>query len=223
MRDPDASALVRGQGLDTDANLFDFFHAAVDRAVEGHARPVSEQGVWYLTGLLVDEAHRKESVEDEAETLAELRIRASQGDRATAIRAYRSLGDRALFVSGFFRQSLSRKLVSRQYYLDMGAAAYDTLAGLLRAAGFGRGQVVGEGATRGLDSVYEELAQAYDSCSEVLAEVRDSVRESDGGELSDVDIVSLYEEWLATGSPRLAARLASLGVVPVRGGDGRVC
>ncbi|RME27088.1 MAG: hypothetical protein D6798_05390 [Deltaproteobacteria bacterium] len=207
--------------LDVDANLFDFFHEHVGRAVEDSGVPVSREGVWYLTGLLVDRAHRTEE-EDAAGTLVELRVQASEGDRTTAISAYRRLGDRALMTAGFFRQSIARKLVSRQYYIDMGAAAYDALAGMLRAAGFGRREVIGDSGGRGLDVVYDELAQRFEDCSEVLAEVHHAVRERHETALSDSDILALYEEWLATGSPRVAARLTSLGVVPVRGGDGRV-
>ncbi|MCK6504867.1 hypothetical protein L6R53_15945 [Myxococcota bacterium] len=216
-------------GLQTDDNLFDFFHPHVDRVVEEHGRPVGEEGVFYLTSLLVERAHPDaQAPEEAAATLVELRIQAAQGDRPKAIRAYRSLGDRALVTAGFFRQSLSGRLVSRQYYVDMGAAAYDALAGLLRAAGFGgrrvgEGGSAGEGGHKGLDDIYQELAEAFEACSEVLAEVHDAVRGEDEGRLSDGDIVALYEQWRATGNPRLAARLARLGVVPARGGGDRAC
>lgn len=206
-------------GLQTDDNLFDFFHPHVDRVVEEHGRPVGPEGVFYLTSLLVERAHPDaQAPEEAAETLVELRIQAARGDRPQAIRAYRSLGDRALLTAGFFRQSLSGRLVSRQYYVDMGAAAYDALAGLLRAAGFG-GRVVGDGGHKGLDDIYQELAQAFEACSEVLDEVRDAVRGEDEGRLPDEEVLALYEQWRATGSPRLAARLARLGVVPGGGGD----
>lgn len=220
MRGPEHLDPTRPNGLDTDANLFDFFHAYVDQAVDQQSAPVSEEGVWYLTGLLVDQA--RPAAEPEGATLAELHLRAREGDRATAIRSYRSLGDQALVTSGFFPRSFSRKLVSRQYYIDMGAAAYDSLAGLLRAAGFGRGQVVGDArpGTRGLDAVYDELAGAFEACAEVLTTVREAVRDSTEGKVSDADIVAMYEEWLVSGNPRLAARLAGLGVVPGKG-DGR--
>lgn len=216
MPGPDSRGPAVVGGLQTDANLFDFFLGHVTEAVEDHAVPVGEDSVWYLTSLLVERAHPTREPRQEPATLAELHLQAREGDRSTAIRAYRALGDRALVTAGFFHRSLSRKLVSRQYYLDMGAAAYDTLAGLLRAAGFGRAQVVGEGAGRGLDAVYDELAQAFEACTEVLDEVREAVRDEVGRAASDADIVALYEEWLRSGSPRLAARLQALGVVPVR-------
>ena len=207
--------------IETDTNLLDFFHLHVDRAVEEQAAPVSEEGVWYLTSLLVERAHPDDEDPEEATTtLAELRIRASQGDRSTAIRAYRSLGDRALVVSGFFRESLERRSVSRQYYLDMGAAAYDALAGLLRAAGFGRGRIPGDAGGRGLDAIYDELARAYAHCSEVLSQVREAVRDQPGAALSDTDMLALYEEWRSSGNPRLAAKLANLGFALASGGRG---
>jgi len=210
-------------GIQMDDNLFDFFYAHVGRAVEEHGKPVSEEGAWYLTCLLVDRAHpAKDADENKGETLVDLRLQATKGDRSQAIQAYRRLGDRALLTSGFFRQSLARRLVSRSYYIAMGAAAYDTLAGLLRVAGFGRSGT-DRGAARGLDDIYDELAASFEACSEVLYEVSDAVREEDGGSLSDADIVALYEEWLATGSSRVWARLARLGVVPVRAADSKVC
>ncbi|MCB9780839.1 MAG: hypothetical protein H6742_19885 [Alphaproteobacteria bacterium] len=220
-RDPhDRDAPVRldhepRASLDRESdNLFDFFLDHVEQAVVGNAAPVSEESVWYLTSLLVDRSRPDES--EQPDTLVELHLQARTGDRSTAIRAYRHLGDRALYVSGFFRQSLARKLVSRKYYLDMGAAAYDSLAGLLRAAGFGGAALVGDGGggSKGLDGIYDELAHAFESCSEVLGEVCETVREQARGELSDADILALYEEWQATGSPRIANKLARLGLVP---------
>jgi hypothetical protein len=41
--------------------------------------------------------------------------------------------------------------------------------------------------------------------------VRQEAREN-----TDADVLRLYEEWLASGSPRAAERLRALGVVPVR-------
>jgi hypothetical protein len=193
-------------------NLFDFFHAHVDAAVQDQRTSVSEEGVFYLTNLLVQKGHT--DGEDAAETLVELRLRAQTSDRACAIESYRELGDRALYLSGFFRQSLHRRLMSMEYYLHMGAAAYDALSRMLD---FGRPQ----GGHKDLSGIYLELAERFEVCSDVLSEVKQDVR-AEQASPNDRDVLRLYELWLATGSPSVARRLRTLGVSPTRG-SGETC
>lgn len=194
-------------------NLFDFFHAHVDAAVQDQRASVSEEGVFYLTNLLVQKGHT--DGEDAAETLVELRLRAQTTDRACAIESYRELGDRALYLSGFFRQSLHRGLMGMEYYLHMGAAAYDRLSRLLD---FGRPSQEGH---KDLSGIYLELAEHFEVCSDVLSEVKQDVR-AEQASPNDRDVLRLYEIWLATGSPSVARRLRSLGVSPTRG-SGETC
>lgn len=206
---------MSSRGLSTAPNLFDFFHEQVDTAVQAAGSPVSEDGVYYLTNLLVERGVQR-SERDQPDTLAELHIQAAQGGRSEAIRSYRELGDQALYRAGFFRGSLKRCSVGVDYYVNMGSTAYDRLSSLLAAP---RGAVVGEGGGRGLDEVYGELARRFAACTEVLREVREALRAGGSAE-RDVDVLRLYEEWLSTGSPRAAARLRELGVVPMRPGSG---
>ena len=193
--------------------LFDFFHAHVDAAVQDQRTSVSEEGVFYLTNLLVQKGHT--DGEDAAETLVELRLRAQTSDRACAIESYRELGDRALYLSGFFRQSLHRGLMSMEYYLHMGAAAYDRLSRMLD---FGPSLQKGH---KDLSGIYLELAERFEVCSDVLSEVKQDVR-AEQASPNDRDVLRLYEIWLATGSPSVARRLRALGVSPTRG-SGETC
>jgi len=186
----------------TAENLFDFFHEHVDAAATASSTEVSNDGVYYLSNLLVERGRMPEQAHPE--TLVELAMQASDLGGVRAANTWRQLGDQALYISGFFRSSLSRRIVSVDYYLSMGATAYGRLAGLLRAPG-----VVG-----GLEAVYGELALQFEVCSEVLQDVRDAVRAH-----SHSDILRLYEEWVTTGSPRAAERLRDLGVVPMRPGE----
>jgi hypothetical protein len=195
-------------------SLFDFFHERVDAAVHDKRAPVSEEGVFYLTNLLVERSHTDR--QDDAETLVELRLRAQTGDRMCAIQSYRELGDRALYLSGFFRGSLKRSLMSMEYYLHMGATAYDTLSRILD---FGRrGPQEGH---KDLSEIYLELADRFAVCSDVLSEVEQEVR-AEKTEPTDADVLRLYERWLSSGSPAAARRLRELGVIPTRG-DGETC
>lgn len=185
------------------ANLFDFFCGHVGSAVKDTGTSVSSDGVYYLASLLTEGSVAAESP---AHTLAELHIAGSQGDTATAIRSFKTLGDRALVTAGFFRESLRSGVVGVDYYEHMGAGAYARLAVLLR----GGGQVV----QGGLEAIFSELARCFGGCARVLQEVRASIAAESDAE-SDADVLALYEQWLVSGSPVLARKLQELGVVPL--------
>lgn len=195
--------------LSQSDNLFDFFHAHVDAAVQEAGAAVSEDGVFYLSNLLVERTKAPPRAE-RVETLAELHIQAATGTRVDAIRGYRELGDKALVTAGFFRSSLNRGAVGVDYYVHMGAAAYERLARLLEGP---RSMIVG--TARGLDAIFAELSACFASCADLLREVRDGIL-AEGAAATDADVLRLYEEWLETGSPRVAARLGELGVLPAR-------
>ena len=197
--------------LSRDSNLFDFFHEQVGLAARQSGQAFSEEGIFYLTNLLVERGHRPEV--NEPQTLVELRLKAAHGTRSQAIQAYRQLGDIALYITGFFRSSLERRSVGVGYYLDMGAMAYARLSHLLSAP---EGQVVGDTGHKSLDAIFDELARRYGVCSEILREVRSLLR-SQSSDISDVGVLALYEEWLRTGSPHVARRLQELGIFAASG------
>jgi hypothetical protein len=112
--------------------------------------------------------------------------------------ALRRLGDVALFIGGFFAQSLVRKLVDVDYYIAMGGTAYSALSESLRRE-----------RTQWHGVVFNELARKFPGFVDVLAEVSASAQPG-----SDTDILRLSEIWLRTGSARARDRLVGLGVVP---------
>ena len=195
--------------LSQGGNLFDFFHRYVGTVAAECSSEFSEEIVFYLSNLLVEHS-RRPTVEKEADTLVELRLRASNGDRSQSIRAYRQLGDVALYKTGFFRRSIERRNVGLDYYLDMGSMAYHRLSQMLGAP---EGQIIGDRGHKSLDAIFDELARQYRMCSEILREVRSMLR-SQSSDTSDRAILALYEEWLETGSSHVARRLNELGIFP---------
>ena len=193
---------MNSPSLSQEENLFDFFHQAVGQAVDSTGTTVSEDGVYYLSNLLVERGRTSEV--PQPETLVELQIQAREHGGATAVRSWRELGDRALYTSGFFRPSLNRQNVSLDYYLSMGAAAYDQLASVMRWTGAGGG----------FENIYEELAHQFQECSTILQRVRDQVRAH-----THADILKLYEQWIAHPDAATAEKLAELGVTPMRAGE----
>lgn len=210
------SEVERARIFERDANLFDFFQDQVGRANDEAGRPVSQEGTWYLSNLLVEQANTgRRPPEEQAQTLVELRLQAAQADRVQALRIWRALGDKAMLLSGYFHRSLAHRRLSRSYAMEMGSSAYQVVAGLLGAGS--KAPVLGEGG-RDLGDIYQELAARFQDCAEVLAEVGEAVREGVEGPARDQDLLATYEAWLATGNPRLAARLVRLGLLPARSG-----
>jgi hypothetical protein len=162
----------------------------------------SPMAIAYLIELLDSRVRTAAPPADEAaeeSTLAEALLAARLQAGTPRLRRLRNLGDRALFIAGFFGDSLSRSVVDIDYYGDVGRAAYANLAESL-------GRQVTEKTWTGL---YLELAQRFDEFVDVLAEVGDLTR-SGGTE----DLLRLYERYLRTGSPRDRGRLLRRGQVP---------
>lgn len=180
-----------------EPDLFQFFLGRVETAVAHQRAEVSPNAVYYLSQLLAEQGRAEEG--EGTTTLVELRQRAATAPPAEAVNAWKKIGDHSLLVTGYFREQIAGRRLSASYYTAMGRAAYDVLSRLLHGPKGGFGEVFGE------------LAGRWDSCTEVIGEVRDEARAR-----RDTDIVRLYEEWLATGSPRVAERLRELGVIPGR-------
>jgi hypothetical protein len=135
--------------------------------------------------------------------LALLYVQALQASRHERARLLRAMGDTALFVSGFFAESLGRTLVDLGYYRAMGGQAYARLSREERTLGYE-------------PRVFEELSGRFTEFADVLSEVSEASRL-----VSDRSVLQLYERWVQTGSRRAAVLLAERGIAPVGPGDGR--
>ena len=146
-------------------------------------------------------------------SLTEALFAARNADGSVRIERLRDLGDRALFVSGFFGDSLNRKVVDLDFYRDVGCVAYTDLATHLDRCG--TGNRLGE---RSWTYLYQELADRFREFVDVLAEVSDRTL----GSRSD-NLLRLYERFILTRSDRDRDRLLRLGCAlpEVAQGDGR--
>jgi hypothetical protein len=134
--------------------------------------------------------------------LAMMYVKAMQASRAERSRLLRTMGDTALFMSGFFADSLQRKLADLAYYRAMGGRAYARLSH--------------ETASSFAPDVFDELAERFTQFADVLWEVSENSRLAHGSH----SVLQLYERWLQTGSRRSAELLASHGISPMMPGDG---
>jgi hypothetical protein len=177
----------------------EWFREMVADALSHRRLEVQEVTEFYLVNLLAGFLGRERLfVEDDdgtvrAEPLALILLRALQSDRRTRAAQLKRLGDTALFVSGFFGDSLARSTVDLDYYIAMGGRAYGTLAETERGPG--------------LDGLYGELSERFGQFVDLFAEI---------AELSDLrsnrGLVRLYERFLATRDARVAKLLQERGV-----------
>jgi len=192
------SALVR------DETPMEFFREQLEKAMEHQKVSTSAFTEYYLVNLLSACVHGdlppSEPGFDET-PLAVLYIRAVQSSRAERTRLLRAMGDTALFVSGFFADSLSRGLVDLGYYKAMGGHAYARLSREDRSVGA---------------TVFSELSGRFAEFADVLAEVSEASHLA-----TNQSVVRLYERWVQTGSRRAATLLAERGIAPVLPGEGR--
>jgi hypothetical protein len=190
--------------LVSDGTPAEFFREQLTKAMEHQKVSTSAFTEYYLVNLLAEcvQADPLMSEPGYDETpLALLHARALQASDHRRARLLRAMGDTALFVSGFFSDSLKGKLVDLGYYRAMGGHAYARLSRQEKPLGFG-------------SDVFSELAARFVEFADLLSEVSEVSRLT-----SNASVLRLYERWAQTGSRRAAALLAARGIVPVGPGS----
>lgn len=177
----------------------EYFKDALTSAMKAQHVEAAETTEFYLVNLLTEFT----SCQVDEEPLALKMAQASEGTPEERIRTLKEVGDTSLYVSGFFADSLARKLVDVEYYISMGGAAYGQLARL------------GRGTSSGFRDVYDELAGKFPRFVDVLNEIR-----AQSNFVSSTNVIKLYEEWVRTRSEWLEKRLRASGMVI--GGDRKI-
>lgn len=186
-----------GESLET------FFQDQLEAALRDQGLSAGALTEHYLVRLLA--AYASQPINDTPLALRMLEaVEAEPRERRLVLR---EVGDTSLYVSGFWSESFTKKLVDVDYYIGIGESAYGELA---RAPVAWTRDPFGQ--------VFEELARNFERFVKVLATVsRRLVPEP-----SPQDVVKLYERWRQTGSRWAASKLAAFGVVALPSdSDGR--
>jgi len=187
-------------------NLLDYFRTSIDVVISEQGVEVEPHATHYVVNLLTLFSRSEELYDDDGETfglkplalmLAEAADASSAAERNYSLQR---VGDVALFISGFFADSLADHAVDLDYYIHMGGSAYGSLSEEVR--GTFRGQVFAD--------TYSELAAKFQVLVDVLNEMRDRERQE-----SDIDVLRTYSVWKKTGSKRAENLLRQQGVVPI--------
>ena len=184
-----AEALVRNE------SPAEYFKELVETAIEHQHIAVHDLTTFYLVNLLTGfvQFDRFSSTGDD-EPLGLRLARALQAGGSRQRDGLREVGDLSLFISGFFADSLTRRLVDVDYYIQLGERAYGSLAR--------RGDPA-------FGEVFDELAGKFTACVDVLSEVSER-----SALASNSDVLRLYEKWMRTRSRRSGDLLVERGIVP---------
>jgi len=188
-------------GLLIDPNQY--FESVVDAAMEQrqvktfpHARDylVTVLSFYVPAGNLFDEV--TDSGKRSQSMLSEALLNAMNSDTHERSAKLKRMADRALYVAGFFADSLNRKLVDVDYYQEMGSTAYALLA---------------ENTREDLAAkVYREYATRFLAFMEVLSVIASQAKVQD-----EQNILRLYETYAKTGSDLARERLLERGLIAV--------
>lgn len=180
----------------------DFFSEELKSVMEKQHIQTENQSFEYLVALLLKFIQSEQFFQKDGNGkaknafLMELYQEGQTGDLTHQKESLRRLGDVTLFISGFFPDSLSRKIVDVDYYQQMGGAAYSQLSGL---------QMTSEAR-----NLFKELSLKFRSFSDVFNELSER-----SGLQSNSDLLRLYEKWLLTGSKRFEQILSEKGIQAV--------
>jgi hypothetical protein len=179
----------------------EFFVDRVDEALTRLKFSALPQSKIYIVDLLEHYMVAKNlfPVEDESgkrkrETLAEIFLRAHNSTPPVKFDLLKKLGDSSLYISGFFGDSLTRKIVDLDYYVDMGGTAYASLANYA--------------SDENASALYGEFSKKFSAFVDVLTYIsQESMVQS------NEDLLRLYNRYLTTGSRLAEDQLKEKGLI----------
>ncbi len=183
-------------------NLQEFFQQSIDDAIAGQGVDIDPHATHYVVNMMTLFSRSEELYEDDGEVYGLRPLALMLADAADAPtpehrnHLLKRIGDVALFVSGFFEDSLCDKAVDVDYYMHMGENAYGSLSEETRGTFHGNA----------FADIYLELATKFRVLIDVLAEVRGH---------STNDLARTFELWQKTGSRRAERILKDQGIVPI--------
>lgn len=188
------------QGLLISAE--EYFRQSVRKAARERRLAMNESVESYLVQLLshylevrnLFEDRYNEDGTENPQTLAELYLYACQSEQSRRVTLLKKLGDRSLYVSGFFSDSLDRKAIDQEYYIQMGGVAYATLADQIRE--------------NRMAGVYRTISEGFISFVDLL-----TIISQESMVRSNESILRLYDRYVRTGSLAARDKLLELGML----------
>tara|TARA_B110001454_G_scaffold219198_1_gene251570 strand:+ start:148460 stop:149098 length:639 start_codon:yes stop_codon:yes gene_type:complete len=182
----------------------DYFGQALDDAFSARKIKTENRVKGYLIEVLefyldAKNLFEKENVDETGKrrpnTLAELYLTAANAETHQKIELLKKLGDKSLYISGFFGDSLQRKIVDIDYYVNMGGAAYGTLSKAVDKKD-------------PLRDVFDTISKRFSDYVEALTYISQKSMIS-----NNQSLLRLYDRYLQTGSNLAKEKLIEMGIV----------
>lgn len=171
-----------------------FFTTQVDGALKRTGFLPSPRSRTYLIDLLQHYVISSNLFTEKRDTLAEMWLRAQNAPPGPRTELLKRLGDSSLYISGFFPDSLTRKIVDIEYYVDMGGVAYGALAST--------------SADETSSRMFGEFSAHFGDFVDVLTVISQEAFVQTNG-----DLLKLYDRYMATGSRLAEEQLAERGLL----------
>lgn len=180
----------------------DFFRQTVQDAFAERRMPDSPLAKDYICTLLQHYIYTSNLFDIESEngrkqrsTLAELYLNATSQQNGVRIDLLKKLGDVSLYISGYFGESLQRKIVDVDYYANMGGVAYATLSSHVRDSHY--------------RDVYLDFSQRFMDYVELLTLISKKTRVQ-----NENNLLLLFDRFVTTGSEEASKSLIEKGFLP---------
>jgi len=182
----------------------EYFREMVNTAVEDLHIHANEEVIFYIVNLLaeflkIENLYMDLDPKADEEPLTVLLEKALNSDQNEQIMRFKHLGDFSLFISGFFSDSLYRRLISLDFYETVGCTSYNQLANIMKS----------KVQSKTFWELYNELAENFSVFVDILSEVSDKSFSH-----TNKDILNVYERWLKTKSLRDEKILRKEGIFP---------
>ena len=182
----------------------EYFREMVNTAVEDLHIHANEEVIFYIVNLLaeflkIENLYMDLDPKADEEPLTVLLEKALNSDQNEQIMRFKHLGDFSLFISGFFSDSLYRRLISLDFYETVGCTSYNQLANIMKT----------KVQSKTFWELYNELAENFSVFVDILSEVSDKSFSH-----TNKDILNVYERWLKTKSLRDEKILRKEGIFP---------
>jgi hypothetical protein len=175
------------------ADLRDYFREGLTEAATRQKVELDDPLREYLVTLLSSYSDLTDLLD---EPIGVTVLKAMQAPPARRFQTLRQVGDYSLYVTGFFGDSISRTVNDEKYFIDLGAGAYRGAASSLTRGG----------SDNPFRTLLVHLGDRFVELVDLLNDL------SERCFCREQDVLRLYDRFTATGSPRVAARLAGLGV-----------
>jgi hypothetical protein len=194
--------MANHSGLTLVSRPEDYFRELVINAMGKQKVSTQPETEFYLVNLLnkfmtTDQLYSRGPEGEVREEPLAIMVKEALEEPKPALQSaqFRHIGDVSLYIAGFFQDSLNRKMVDVDYYIDMGGTAYR--------------RVSHQAEEQIWKLVYSELAEKFGALVEVLAHVSDQTAVR-----TQANLLRMYELWIRTKSERAAKALHEAGILP---------